>query len=36
MSKTAVVIPDWINPDTWEEFKENRKLLCKNKSLKHL
>ena len=36
MTKNAIVIPDWINPDTWEDFKEHRKLLGKNKALNHL
>tara|TARA_Y100001951_G_scaffold99300_1_gene101140 strand:+ start:869 stop:1204 length:336 start_codon:yes stop_codon:yes gene_type:complete len=36
MSKTPVVIPDWIKPETWEEFKEHRKILGKSKVLNHL
>tara|TARA_R100000656_G_C3916161_1_gene121938 strand:+ start:394 stop:732 length:339 start_codon:yes stop_codon:yes gene_type:complete len=36
MSKLPVIIPDWIKPEKWEEFKEHRKLLGKNKVLNHL
>jgi len=36
MSKVSVVIPEWINPELWDEFKEHRKLLGKNKILNHL
>jgi hypothetical protein len=31
-----ITIPEWINPELWEEFKEHRKLLGKNKELNHL
>jgi hypothetical protein len=36
MSKTPVIIPDWIKPETWEEFKEHRKILGKSKVLNHI
>ena len=36
MNKIPIVIPDWIKPEIWEEFKEHRKLLGKNKILNHL
>ena len=36
MSKEPEDIPEWINPDLWDEFKEHRKILGKHKALNHL
>jgi len=36
MNKISIVIPDWIDPELWDEFKEHRKLLGKHKALNHL
>ena len=36
MTKLIVTLPEWIDPKLWDEFKEHRKLLGKNKELNHL
>jgi hypothetical protein len=36
MSKETEDIPEWIDPEIWDEFKEHRKLLGKHKALNHL
>jgi hypothetical protein len=36
MTKLIVTLPEWIDPVKWDEFKEHRKLLGKNKELNHL
>jgi len=36
MSKEPENIPEWIDSELWDEFKEHRKILGKHKALNHL